>query len=164
MSKEKDFSILFDKHYKKLYSYAYSRLKGKNISDEMVQESFIKLWQNFDSIDKNDRSIESFLIITLKNKIIDNYRKNQAREKNINLYTQNTITEVDINTEWELQNKIVTIYKILPNKTSEIFQLSRDKGLTYKEIALQKNISIKTVESHISKALRAFRKELKNYF
>lgn len=59
--------------------------------------------------------------------------------------------------------KIDDIYKSLPAKTSEIFKLSRVKGLTYPEIAALKNISVKTVESHISKALQTFRIQLKDY-
>lgn len=161
--KKEKFSILFDKHYKKLYNYALKSLKEQEIAEELVQETFIKLWKNIDNISNVDRSIESYLIITLKNKIIDHHRKNQTKEKHLNLYTLNKDTYSEMDTEWELSEKINTIYSSLSIKTAEIFQLSREKGLSYKEIAAQKNISIKTVESHISKALSVFRKQLKNY-
>ncbi|TYP98162.1 RNA polymerase sigma-70 factor (ECF subfamily) [Tenacibaculum adriaticum] len=163
LTKEAQLSVLFDKHYKRLYNYAYKVLKEAAISEELVQETFIKLWEHFENLNKSNRSIESFLIVTLKNKIIDEYRKNQTREKHNGLYTLNTNTHTEIDNQWELLQQIEAIYESLEQKTIDIFKLSRDKGLTYKEISVKNNISIKTVELHISKALIAFRKGLKDY-
>lgn len=161
--KKERFSVLFDKHYRKLYNYAYKVLNDKDIAEEIVQETFIKLWQNIDNVSKVERSIESYLIITLKNKIIDFHRKNQTKQKHHNLYTINKDVSLEMDNEWELTEQIHNIYASLNEKTLEIFQLSREKGLSYKEIATHKNISVKTVELHISKALTIFRKQLKNY-
>lgn len=164
INKEDKFSNLFDAHYSRLYNYAFKILKEKSLSEEFVQETFIKLWENFEDIKKQKRSIEAFLITTLKNKIIDAFRKKQARDKHTNLYTINTSFETQINKEWELQQQIDAVYSSLEEKTTDIFKLSRDKGMTYKEISQQKDISIKTVEFHISKALTAFKKGLKDFF
>jgi RNA polymerase sigma-70 factor (ECF subfamily) len=161
--KKNKFSLLFDKHYKRLFNYSFKMIKKKDLSEELVQETFIKLWENFENINDSNRSIESFLIVTLKNKIIDDYRKNKTRDKHTNLYTLHANLQEEIDNEWEISQQIDVIYAELHPKTLEIFQLSRDKGLTYKEISIQKNISIKTVESHISKALNTFRKGLKDY-
>jgi len=161
--KKEEFSVLFDKYYKRLFNYAFKMLKEEDVSDEMVQETFIKLWENFESINNSTHSIEPFLIVILKNKIIDNYRKSQTRNKHINLYSLNSTIQNEIDNEWEISQQIEEIYNFLHPKTVEIFKLSRDKGLSYKEIAIQKSISIKTVELHISKALVAFRKGLKEY-
>ncbi len=99
----------------------------------------------------------------MKNRIIDYYRKKQTKEKHIGLYTIHKNLETEIDSEWEVFQKINNIYSLLHPKTLEIFQLSREKGLTYKEIAASKEISIKTVELHISKALKKLRQELKEY-
>ncbi|GAA3516871.1 RNA polymerase sigma-70 factor [Aquimarina addita] len=163
-AKEVRFSNLFDRHYRRLYAYVFKVLKEPDLSEELVQETFIKLWENFDTINDSERSIESFLIVTLKNKMIDAYRKKQTREKHTNLYASNTSVEAQIDRQWELIQRIEDIYATLEQKTVDIFKLSRDKGLTYKEISRQKNISIKTVELHISKALVVFKKGLKDYF
>jgi RNA polymerase sigma-70 factor (ECF subfamily) len=139
-------------------------LKETDLSEELVQETFIKLWENFEHIKKSERSIESFLITTLKNKIIDDYRKRQTREKHSNLYALNKSFETHIDEQWQVSQQIENIYTTLEQKTTEIFKLSRDNGLTYKEISKQKDISIKTVELHISKALAAFKNGLKDFF
>jgi len=162
-TKEARFSILFDKHYKRLYRYTYKTLDNESIAEEIVQETFIKLWENFDTIKQSERSIESFLIVTLKNKIIDDYRKNKTRQKHNDLYKLKVSIETEIDKEWELLQQIDIIYTTLEEKTLEIFKLSRDQGLTYKEISKKNNISVKTVELHISKALTAFRVGLKEY-
>ncbi|WP_233900208.1 sigma-70 family RNA polymerase sigma factor [Tenacibaculum piscium] len=162
--KEKvDFSALFDTHYEKLYNYAIKIVKDESISNDLLQETFIKLWENIDSMKINHRSIESFLIITLKNKMVDHFRKENVKKKHLNLYVLNKDIEEEINNEWDLLKTIEEVYTLLPQKTIEIFKLSRDKGHTYAEIASIKNISIKTVEAHISKALQVFRKELVNF-
>ncbi|MFC5048625.1 sigma-70 family RNA polymerase sigma factor [Aquimarina hainanensis] len=162
-NKEKEFSDLFDQHYTPLYNYAFKRLGEKDMSEEIVQETFIKLWQNFESVQKEKRSVQSYLIIVLKNKIIDFYRKSKAREKNTNLYFINKELSEELDNEWEINSRIHEIYNSLQAKTAEIFQLSREKGLTYKEIAEKKEISVKSVEQHVSKALTTFRKGLKEF-
>lgn len=163
LAQEAQFSILFDKQYKRLYNYAYKLLNDTSNSEELVQDAFIKLWEHYPKIDKSHRAIESFLIVTLKNKIIDHFRKNQTREKHTNLYRLNADILSEINTQWDLLQQIDIIYENLEQRTRDIFKLSRNEGLTYKEISIKKNISIKTVELHISTALIAFREGLKDY-
>lgn len=164
LTKKAKFSNLFDTNYKRLYNYAFKIIKDATLSEELVQETFIKLWENFEDINESESAIISFLFVTLKNKIIDDFRKKQTREKHTNLYSLNTTDSIDIEQQWELLEEIETIYASLEEKTETIFKLSREKGLTYREISEEKNISIKTVELHISKALAKFRKGLEDYF
>ncbi|MGY5352693.1 sigma-70 family RNA polymerase sigma factor [Wenyingzhuangia sp. IMCC45533] len=163
-TKKAKFSSLFDTNYKRLYHYAFSILKNEMLSEELVQETFIKLWDHFNDVKDAEPAIVSFLFTTLKNKIIDDFRKRQTREKHHNLYNLGTDRSTDIEQQWQLLEQIEEVYTSLEAKTEAIFKLSREKGLTYKEISTQKNISVKTVEHHISKALEAFRKGLKDYF
>ncbi|WP_242204918.1 RNA polymerase sigma-70 factor [Aestuariivivens insulae] len=162
-AKTEYFSLLFDKQYPKLCNYALTVVGDKDISKELVQEAFIKLWKRLDSISPDNRSIESYLITVLKNNIIDFYRKEQVRKKHIDLYKHNRETQNRIEGQWEITSQIEQVYATLPEKTVEIFKLSRVSGLSYKEIAELKGISIKTVELHMSKALTAFKKGLKDF-
>ena len=156
------FSKIFDTHYEKLFNYSIKVLKEKDAADELVQETFIRLWEKIENIDEG-HEIEPFLFAILKNKIIDYYRRNSTRKKYEQLYSNKKEFQQSLNNEWEILELLETIYSSLGTKTLEIFRLSRDRGLTYKEIASQKNVSIKTVELHISKALTILRKQLRSY-
>ncbi|MEX0275733.1 MAG: RNA polymerase sigma-70 factor [Flavobacteriaceae bacterium] len=167
MSSEKKkeyFSTLFDAHYKKLYHYAHKVLGERHSSEEVVQEAFIKLWENVDTLRKETSTIESYLMVTLKNKIIDLHRKEQVKRRHIDLYKLNRDSEESIDCQWEIMRHVEQIYAGLPQKTLEIFKMSRNDGLSYKEIAEHLDISVKTVELHMSKALQAFREGLKSFF
>lgn len=163
LSNKEQFSSIFNRHYKRLFNYAVKLTNDSAVSKELVQETYIKLWEKVDFVNVNDRTIESFLIVTLKNKIVDYYRSVRTREKHTKSYSRNTCLEIEMDKDWELIKEIDLIYQSLPLKTAEIFRLSRDKGLTYNEISIKNKISVKTVEAHISKALVVFKKGLKNY-
>jgi len=129
--KEEIFSALFDVHYERLFNYSFKVVVEKDLSEELVQETFIKLWEHFDSINTNERSVESYLIITLKNKIIDYQRKYDTREKHTNIFLLHKEAEAEIDGAWDLAQQIEHVYKSLQPKTAEVFKLSREKGLTY---------------------------------
>lgn len=164
LKKKDQFSALFDRHYRRLFNYSLKVLKDKDGAEEVVQETFIKLWEHIDDINSDDKSIASYLIVTLKNKLIDLHRKNQTRTRHTHQFTETVSLEASLDTDWELIDQIEMIFESLPERTAEIFQLSRKKGLNYKEIAKEMGVSLKTVESHISTALKAFRSGLKDYF
>lgn len=163
MASQKDkrerFSTLFDLHYRKLYHFAYSILKDPDASEEVVQESFIKLWEQFDSTEI--KSYEAYLMTILKRKVLDHLRKEKVKRRHIDLYQLNQQTFEELSQEWEIQERIQMLLQQLPEKTRTIFKMSRINSYSYKEIAIKKDISVKTVESHISKALAILKQALK---
>ena len=162
MSKIDTFSLYFDQYYPMLFRYAVKCLKDHDTAEEVVQETFIKLWEKLSEV-QHQAAIKSYLFTILKNKIIDLHRKINTRSKHSKTYAQSNTLETAIENDWELQQQIEKVYALLKPPTDEIFALSRQQGLTYDEIAKKKSISIKTVELHISKALSAFRNGLKDY-
>ncbi|MCL6273163.1 RNA polymerase sigma-70 factor [Muricauda sp. 2012CJ35-5] len=163
MASQKDkrerFSILFDLHYRKLYHFAYNILKDPDASEEVVQESFIKLWEQFDPTEI--KSFEAYLMTILKHKVLDHLRKEKVKKRHIDLYQLNQQTFEELSQEWEIQERIQMLLQQLPEKTRTIFKMSRINSYSYKEIAIIKDISVKTVESHISKALTILKQALK---
>ncbi len=151
-----------DKYSDYLFNYTIVRVDDKEIAQDLVQETFfagLKSMKNF----KGEASERTWLISILKRKIIDHYRKTKIRKKHSEQFLQNVNQLEEIETSWEVLQQIDNIYTHLDTKTEEIFKLSREEGMSYTEIADKKSISIKTVESHISKALQAFRKGLKDF-
>jgi len=132
------------------------------LSEDIVQSVFVKLWENKHSL--KSESIRFFLLNSVKNSCIDLSRKKETQEK----YTQRQISQDsdygdDFWAENELKEMIETAIGKLPPKCREIFKLSRYEGLKSDEIARKLQISQRTVETQITKALKILRNDLKDY-
>lgn len=133
------------------------------MAKEIVQEVFKSIWERRHTLAIQD--IESYLVRSVKMKTFTMIRNQQTQrihhdiiEKNINSY----YTEEPLLGK-ELGEKINTLVEELPKQCRRVFQLSRQEGLTNKQIAHELFISERAVEYHISKALQTLRKELVEY-
>ncbi len=170
---ERIFEQIFRKYYNKLFNYARHYVIDQEIAREIVQDTFMKLWENRSSLDSNS-NLNSLLYRIIHNNSL-NYLKHlhiqkkysESVRKNLITYQLNYIALKDETSEQilynELQNKVNKAIEQLPPKCKEIFLLSRTKEYKYKEIAYQLNISVKTVENHIAEALRRIRIYLHEY-
>ncbi|MFP4621794.1 MAG: RNA polymerase sigma-70 factor [Bacteroidales bacterium] len=157
-----------------LYSLPLSRYACRYINDEerardMVQEVFYKLWRDRQKLSVNE-SLEAFLYTCVKNECL-NYLKHEKikgryawfrrrmRAREIEYYQHEDPSEVKVNME-ELHKKINQALDFLPEKSKEIFKMSRFEEKKNREIAREMNISLKAVEKHITKALKHLRKHL----
>lgn len=158
---KKALDVIFNEYHRKLFGFAISYLKDADEAYDLVQEVFISLWENRGKID-DAQYFDAFLFTIARNKIISIFRKKASDSKYRDYLYANTLTydyEVEKAIEFnELNESYREIVNQLPPKRKEIFLMSRDKGLSHKEISEIKCISEKTVEDHITKAL-AFIKE-----
>ncbi|MGG8497995.1 RNA polymerase sigma factor [Tenacibaculum sp. TC6] len=166
---QKVFSSFFNNMYPKLFSIAYNSINNKDACLNIVQETFSKFWFVLQDITPEKGYMEAYLIKILKNKIIDYYRKNNENQIYLDDLSIETMPVCQIYPDEELEQQEV-IYKMtsiaienLPESIKDIFILSKLKGFTYKEIARDKNISVKTVEAHITKAFKILKKDLKKF-
>ena len=161
----KSFDILFEKYSAKLYRFSFSLLKNHEDSKEIVQEAFYRVWEKRHEIDSS-KSFRSFLFTISYHLIIDQLRlklKDQEYRKFLKEYFKTEEVKFDTVTDYETLNRqIATIVEELPAKRKQIFTISREKGLTHKEIAGQLNISVKTVENQINLALKLIKSRLGN--
>lgn len=150
--------------YPKLYVFAKSFLKVEDDINDILQDVFVKLWLNREKISKVE-TFNSYLFTIAKNAIVSYFRekskdqKFEARVKEILVSTEN-----EYNDELEykdLKQNLESIIDQLPDKRKQIFKLSREEGLSNKEIAEKLDISVKTVEDHMRHALQVIRKHLK---
>lgn len=158
------FEQLFREHYKALCHFALSYVHDHDSAQEIVQDIFINLWQTKETI-TSDKSVKSYLYTSVKNRCLNYIRDNKkfrSQFLDVELELEIPVDDADIFSELETQNKIDSALNKLPEKCRQVFELSRFEELKYKEIAERLSISQKTVEIHMSKALRILRIELKD--
>jgi len=160
------FEEIFKSQFKPLCSFAYKYLKDLDLAKEIVHDVFVNLWQKRDEIDLQ-KSVKSYLFTSVNNRSLNHIRDNKKFVKSdyaeMNFTGDDNITDSDILVEQELKLKITQILESLPEKCRQVFELSRYEGKKYREIAIELNISEKTVEAHISKALKILKENLSEF-
>ncbi len=165
-SKDEVFSDIFQKDFVRLCYYANNFITDIDVCKDIVQDVFIKLWElGFEETTESDlykilyRSVRNKSLDYLKNlKVRNNYRT-EILQKIVDCHDYN-FSDYEVH---ELSKKIETELNNLPEQTYNIFNMSRSAGKSYADIADALDISVKSVEFHISKALRILRIGLKDY-
>jgi len=156
-------TIIFNQYYSPLCLFAERLISDKQVAEEIVDESFLKLWmkrKNFDTL----QSIKSFLYIVTRHaclNFIKQSARQAAREKQLAYLAENK--EEHILNELIRTEVFVQIYSAieqLPEKCGQVFQLSFLKGMKNQEIAEKLNISVQTVKNQKVKALQLLRIKL----
>lgn len=158
----KAYTFLVDTYHHKLCVYAYSFTHNQDLSEDIVQNVFMRIWNKRKNL-KDDFVLTNFLYKSVYNEFIDQYRSQKSLYPLEKKYIDalNSIIE---NEEEHSLDRIIKLVKQeiqkLPPKCKEVFLLSKEEGLTNIEIAEYKNISIKSVEAHITKAFSILRDSL----
>ncbi|NOY60515.1 MAG: RNA polymerase sigma-70 factor [Calditrichaeota bacterium] len=148
------FKALYFRYYESLYRFLLIRTGSQETSRDFVQDVFAGLWQNRRTL-KTGKSLRAYLFRIANNLVIDHFR----RQKTQHLYSERFFN-FEMTENPELRRRIFSAIEELPEKLRTVFVLSRFDGLKYTEIAQACEISIKTVEKRMSRALRVLRKEL----
>jgi len=153
---------IFDKNYPGLCNFATAIIKDKHTAEDIVQQVFIQLWENqkFTTLDKP----EVYLLKCVRNKCID-YLRSQKRKREIPLENLPELDQVEtqIIKDEDILPLLHFFASQLPPKTQQVFLMSRNQGLSYKEIATELNVSIKTIENQMGSALKKLRILLKEH-
>jgi RNA polymerase sigma-70 factor (ECF subfamily) len=153
------FGEIFKNFHEKVYFYILSKTNSNYIAAETTQLTFIKLWQYRSSlIESIPLSAQLFRIA--KTTFIDILRveNNKAKLLNSQKYNRTYFTDIQENLETEeLRQKLLHAIENMPPVRKKVFELSRNEGLSYREISEILSVSVKTVENHISLALKQLR-------
>jgi RNA polymerase sigma-70 factor (ECF subfamily) len=170
--KDAAFDVIFEYYFPRLMNFASEYVRDKEVAREIVQDTFLKLWEIRKKLDPQTR-LASLLYTITRNDALNYLKQLIHKQKYINdrkRFYQNQLNYIALRDESseklmfnELNNRIQTAMNSLTQKSREVFVLSRFNGLKYREIAEKLDISIKTVETHMSVALKHLRKELKDY-
>jgi len=158
----KAFGKFFRSSCQPLVNFTYRFVKDIRIAEELVQDVFVSIWQNRTRINP-DLDFKVYLFKAAKNKALNYLKGLKANDNlllNIDLSSCRVKTPYDGLNEKEIGEAIAQGLENLPDKCRLIFAMNRFDGLTYKEIAETLNISIKTVETQMGRALKFLRKSL----
>jgi RNA polymerase sigma-70 factor (ECF subfamily) len=160
---EQTIQRLFDEYFHQLVLSAFRYLKDYDLAEDVVQDIFVKLWQNFDQVSRVD-DMKGYLFKAVQNSSINFLRHVKVRQKYI---LDSGVPGVSFEkspeeniTDRETSNRVNLAVNKLPENWREAFIYSKYDKLKYHEIAGKMNISQKTVEKYISRALHFLRKEL----
>jgi RNA polymerase sigma-70 factor, ECF subfamily len=164
---EQAFELLFHKFYIRLCGFANKFLNNPDESHEVVQEAFARLWEDRSEIDA-DGNLKAYLFRIVENMSLNSLQHKKVESKYIEIYKLVYVDHREFSPQdslmaRELDASINLAIGKLPAECRKVFEMSRVKGLKYKEIADTLNISVKTVEAQMSKALRQLRFELGEY-
>jgi RNA polymerase sigma-70 factor, ECF subfamily len=163
---ESAFEQVFKSHFKNLHAYAFTILKDPDEAEEIVQQVFFKFWERTETISISG-SVTAYLYRAVHNESL-NYIKHQKIKSNHRLHVAYSMKNETDNAskkilDNELQGRLHVALNELPEQCRTIFQMSRFDELKYREIADKLEISVKTVENQMGKALKLLRAKLVDF-
>lgn len=163
---ETAFEMIFKEYYQALCRYANSFLNDREEAEEVVQGSFITVWEKRSSLHITT-SLKAYLYQAIRNRCLNVIKhekvKQQHAQHQLVMMPNHDEATTDTVLSNELEKKIYLAMQALPEQCRLVFKLSRFEELKYQEIADQLNISVKTVENQIGKALKIMREQLREY-
>lgn len=161
---ESAFRTLFFQFFSPLCVFAHRYIERRETCEDIVQETFFKIWKNRKGIEINT-STRNFLLTSVRNSCIDYLRKQETEQnwQQREIAKSSAYTNDDLYSVVELEQMLNAALAKLPDKVRVVFEQNRFDGKTYSEIALEHQISVKTVEAYMTKALKHLRVELKDY-
>jgi RNA polymerase sigma-70 factor (ECF subfamily) len=156
------FDAIFRAHYAALVRLAEGLLPGRGLAEEVVQDVMLELWRRRESLTVQE-SLRAYLFRATRNRALNRLRHERVEMVSAPLVRSGTVREADAEpnlVEMEIRAALEQALERLPERCREVFTLSRTHGLRYAEIAQALDISVKTVEAQMGKALRLLRQEL----
>jgi RNA polymerase sigma-70 factor (ECF subfamily) len=162
---ERAFQTLFRKYYAVLCNYARQIMDDKVLAEETVQDMFVKIWEKRQAL-TIETSVKNYFFRSVRNHCLNQIQHEKIKKQYAGRVLESARQEIDPEQnfiEVDLLRRIEESIASLPPKRREIFRLSREQGMKYKEIAEALTISEKTVEAQMGLALKHLRNELKDY-
>ncbi len=162
---QRAFEAIYDRYWFRLYGIAYHEIGTKEEAEEILHDVFESLWTRRQEV--AIRNLIAYLVVAVKHRVT-NYIKSCITHRKYQEYLilneiQQSYATDEIVLFSDLSKAVDEVMKKLPERTCEIFRMSRFENLPVKEIATRFNISEKGVEYHITQSLKLLREQLKVY-
>ena len=169
---EAAFKVLFNDFYSKLYYFVLEFVPLKDVAENIVQDTLVTLWNKRNEL-KDDSNLTSYLFTVAKNNALKKLREKKYSQKlfsnaidvgelDLNVETLSTV-DTSVYAFMDIEQIIQETLASLPPQCRKVFELSRFQEMKNREIAEELDISIKTVEKHITKGIKTFKVALKDY-
>lgn len=156
------FEAVYNLYWSKVYAVCYNNIKEAEIAKELVQDIFKSLWERREELQLENAG--NYLIRAAKFKTFEYIRNKVSQQQHLNIKLQNTIDSTNCTEEHilynELKIKVDSVVETLPAQCRRVYKMSREKGMSNKEIAFSLFISERAVEYHITKALSVLKLNL----
>ncbi|MFZ4583234.1 MAG: RNA polymerase sigma factor [Paludibacter sp.] len=162
------FNAIYDMYADKLYGFAFVHTKSREMSNDLVQETFLKLWTMRETLSV-EGSLQAMLFTMLHHKMIDMFRAqiNKVEFQDYIEFSENADlgdNAIEKKIFYDDFLKALKLCKnLLPHRQMEIFEMSRENGKSIEEIALELKISEQTVKNQLTSAMKTLRTELVKY-
>jgi len=156
------YAILFEKYHAPLFRFAETYVCCPGLAEDIVQEVFIKLWEN--PLRRVSKSLRSYLFLMVRNACIDYLRSVQVEDKKKQkLFDAQILSDSsDLDIDDNISQKIKDAIEELPEQCREVYQMSVFDGLKYSEISEELNISVSSVKVQVFRAKNSLREKLTN--
>lgn len=160
------FTMIFSTYYKDLVIFSYSFTRNQNASEEIVQDIFLKLWEQRYSI-AIQTSLKSYLLKSAQHLSLDWLRHQKVKTNYATMLLEHPVLSENDTENYilytELQEKLADALTKIPEAYAEAFRMNRFESLNYQDIAKKIGVSVRTIEVRISKALILLKKELTDF-
>lgn len=158
------FDLIYDRYSNRVFGYVLRYIKNRQDAEEILQDVFVKIWENRDRINSS-YSFESFIFTIAYNRVISLLRKRISEKRYLeHLLSMKEIAEApDVIGEMDflrLHEQVESLIQRLSPRQREVFNLCRKEGLTHDEVAKRLNISVNTVRNHMVSALAFIKSHL----
>lgn len=161
------FCALYAKYWKKLHLFIIRFLKSGDLADDICQDVFTIIWTNRKFLDA-EASFQTYLYTIARNRVLNFIRDNTRMQALDELILAEAIDHGDDTLECitanELEEMLAQAIEKLTGRQREIFQMSRDQGLSHREIAQTLGLSASTVNEHITNALKVIQNHLSKHY
>jgi len=163
-NQHKRFRKIYDAFCGRVYNYAMSITENDTIlSEEITQTVFVKLWEHFDELE-NVQAVLSYLFTSVKRTFLNYLEHKNTKDLYMDYiltHQGEVVTEAEEKQEAQsLENHLMNIVSHMPPMRQKVFTMSRIQNISNKQIAEQLHISQRTVEDHISLAIKELRKHI----
>jgi RNA polymerase sigma-70 factor (ECF subfamily) len=157
------FDLIYHQYAKKMYYFALGMVKDEESAKDLVQEVFINLWEKKEQVNIN-LNLDNYIFTIVYNSIRKFFRKKAIETKVIDNITKNSPEMIKSSDGTLIYNELFEIasntIEKLPHKRKQVYKLSKQEGMKIKEIAIKLNISHRTAENHLARALKYLKEEL----